>query len=179
MFDNTTRFLEAVAQPSSKWLKMKSFTIKSPLALSLANSVSQKQTNNFKPRNKSFVNGETINYCHWWWWIRTHQKGNNVIYWKHGVVRLLKAFKTCCLGNSWTNLMLWTYAFSENYWWLVLRFLLQLAGHKNLVEQCVQGCGTVQVNLQLKVENDGTKKINIIDVLKPSDSYLLASGNMG
>ncbi|XP_054262841.1 DNA-binding protein Ets97D isoform X1 [Macrosteles quadrilineatus] len=52
-----------------------------------------------------------------------------------------------------------------------------LEGHKNLVEQCVQGCGTVQVNLQLKMEDDGTKKINIIDVLKPSDSYLLATGN--
>ncbi|XP_046658690.1 DNA-binding protein Ets97D isoform X2 [Homalodisca vitripennis] len=52
-----------------------------------------------------------------------------------------------------------------------------LENHKNLVEQCVQGCGTVQVNLELKVAEDGTKKINIIDVLKPSDSYLLATGN--
>jgi gamma-glutamylcysteine synthetase len=41
----------------------------------------------------------------------------------------------------------------------------------------MQGCGTVQVNLQLKIEDDGTKKINIIDILKPSDSYLLATVN--
>ena len=38
----------------------------------------------------------------------------------------------------------------------------------NLVEQCVQGEGLVQINVELKSEA-GLKKINIIDVLKPPD----------
>jgi len=41
----------------------------------------------------------------------------------------------------------------------------------NLVEQCVQGEGLVQVNVELKSAG-GIKKINIVDVLKPADDNL-------
>merc|ERR1719209_2496987 len=38
------------------------------------------------------------------------------------------------------------------------------------VEQCVQGEGLVQINVELKVDRDtGRGKINIVDVLKPAD----------
>ncbi|XP_073989654.1 DNA-binding protein Ets97D isoform X2 [Rhodnius prolixus] len=46
-----------------------------------------------------------------------------------------------------------------------------LEGHKNLVDQCVQGEGLVQINVELKEEN-GDKRINIIDVLKPAEEYV-------
>ncbi|CAO1311568.1 unnamed protein product [Diamesa hyperborea] len=45
----------------------------------------------------------------------------------------------------------------------------RLESHKNLTEQCVQGDGLVQINLQVQLEH---KKINIIDVLKPTDEVL-------
>ncbi|XP_056639041.1 DNA-binding protein Ets97D isoform X2 [Diorhabda carinulata] len=40
---------------------------------------------------------------------------------------------------------------------------------KNLVEQCVQGEGLVQVNVQVQTN---LKRINIIDVLKPAEDYV-------
>jgi len=43
-----------------------------------------------------------------------------------------------------------------------------LEPHMNLVDQCVQGEGLVQINVELKCEG-GLKKINITDVLKPPD----------
>ncbi|KAK6645417.1 hypothetical protein RUM43_001694 [Polyplax serrata] len=46
-----------------------------------------------------------------------------------------------------------------------------LEPHKNLVDQCVQGDGLVQINVEIKIEGDA-KKINIIDVLKPTDEFL-------
>ncbi|KAK9508058.1 hypothetical protein O3M35_007804 [Rhynocoris fuscipes] len=46
-----------------------------------------------------------------------------------------------------------------------------LESHKNLVDQCVQGEGLVQINVELKEENN-EKRINIIDVLKPSEEYV-------
>jgi GA-binding protein transcription factor alpha len=49
--------------------------------------------------------------------------------------------------------------------------LLQLEGHKNLVDQCVQGEGLVQVNVQIKTDGN-IKKINIVDVLKPAEEYV-------
>jgi GA-binding protein transcription factor alpha len=49
--------------------------------------------------------------------------------------------------------------------------VLQLEGHKNLVDQCVQGEGLVQVNVQIKTDGN-TKKINIVDVLKPAEEYV-------
>ncbi|KAB0791441.1 hypothetical protein PPYR_03241 [Photinus pyralis] len=45
--------------------------------------------------------------------------------------------------------------------------LLEL--HKNLVDQCVQGEGLVQVNLEIQTN---IKRINIIDVLKPAEEYI-------
>ncbi|KAL1117909.1 hypothetical protein AAG570_004222 [Ranatra chinensis] len=47
-----------------------------------------------------------------------------------------------------------------------------LESHKNLVDQCVQGEGLVQINVQLKVDSKGEKKINIVDVLKPTEEYV-------
>ncbi|KAF7994679.1 hypothetical protein HCN44_004151 [Aphidius gifuensis] len=44
----------------------------------------------------------------------------------------------------------------------------ELEGHKNLVDQCVQGEGLVQVNVEIKYHQ---KKINIVDVLKPAEDY--------
>lgn len=44
-----------------------------------------------------------------------------------------------------------------------------LEDHKNLVEQCVQGEGLVQVNVQVQTN---LKRINIIDVLKPAEDYV-------
>jgi len=43
-----------------------------------------------------------------------------------------------------------------------------LEPHMNLVDQCVQGEGLVQINVEIKVDS-GLKKINIVDVLKPAD----------
>lgn len=47
-----------------------------------------------------------------------------------------------------------------------------MENHKNLVDQCVQGEGTVQVNVQIKADEHGNKKINIVDVLKPAEEYV-------
>lgn len=41
--------------------------------------------------------------------------------------------------------------------------------HKNLADQCVQGEGLVQINVQIKANE---KKINVLDVLKPTDDVL-------
>ncbi|KYN37874.1 DNA-binding protein Ets97D, partial [Trachymyrmex septentrionalis] len=44
-----------------------------------------------------------------------------------------------------------------------------LESHKNLVDQCVQGEGLVQINVQIKPMQ---KRINIVDVLKPADDFI-------
>lgn len=44
-----------------------------------------------------------------------------------------------------------------------------LEHHKTLVDQCVQGEGLVQVNLQVR---HTVRRINIVDVLKPAEDYL-------
>ncbi|KOC61619.1 DNA-binding protein Ets97D [Habropoda laboriosa] len=50
-----------------------------------------------------------------------------------------------------------------------------LESHKNLVDQCVQGEGLVQVNVQIKATQ---RRINIVDVLKPAEDYIeLAENN--
>lgn len=51
-----------------------------------------------------------------------------------------------------------------------------MEGHKNLVDQCVQGEGLVQVNVEIKYHQ---KKINIVDVLKPAEDYSGISENNG
>ena len=48
--------------------------------------------------------------------------------------------------------------------------ILQLDPSKNLTSQCVQGCGQVQVNVEIKTLLGGMSRINITDVLKPADS---------
>lgn len=47
--------------------------------------------------------------------------------------------------------------------------LFQLEPHKNLVDQCVKGEGLVQINAQVRTE---IRRINIVDVLKPTDEAL-------
>jgi len=47
--------------------------------------------------------------------------------------------------------------------------MLQLDASKNLTSQCVQGCGLVQVNVEIKTILGGSPRINIADVLKPAD----------
>lgn len=44
-----------------------------------------------------------------------------------------------------------------------------LENHKNLVDQCVQGEGLVQINVQIQAD---LKRINIVDVLKPAEDYI-------
>lgn len=44
----------------------------------------------------------------------------------------------------------------------------QLEPHRTLVDQCVQGEGLVQINVQIQTH---LKRINIVDVLKPADEY--------
>lgn len=44
-----------------------------------------------------------------------------------------------------------------------------MENHKNLVDQCVQGEGLVQINVQIKPM---LKRINIVDVLKPAEDYI-------
>lgn len=44
-----------------------------------------------------------------------------------------------------------------------------MESHKNLVDQCVQGEGLVQVNVQIQTH---LKRINIADVLKPAEDYV-------
>jgi len=51
----------------------------------------------------------------------------------------------------------------------VLFVALQLDASKNLTSQCVQGCGLVQVNVEIKTVPGGMPRINITDVLKPAD----------
>ncbi|CAL1272278.1 unnamed protein product [Larinioides sclopetarius] len=57
------------------------------------------------------------------------------------------------------------------------RFFLQdvqeLDATKNLVNQCVQGEGLVQINVNI-AEVDGIKKINIADVLKPAEEIAMS-----
>lgn len=45
----------------------------------------------------------------------------------------------------------------------------QLEPHKNLVDQCVKGEGLVQINVEIKYI---IKRINILDVLKPTEDAL-------
>lgn len=49
-----------------------------------------------------------------------------------------------------------------------------MESHKNLVDQCVQGEGLVQVNVQIKQHQ---QRINIVDVLKPADDYVETQEN--
>lgn len=52
---------------------------------------------------------------------------------------------------------------------------LQLEPHKNLVDQCVKGEGLVQINAQVRTH---TRRINIVDVLKPTDDALAEISQM-
>lgn len=49
-----------------------------------------------------------------------------------------------------------------------------LESHKNLVDQCVQGEGLVQINVQIK---PAQQRINIVDVLKPAEEYIDLANN--
>ena len=56
---------------------------------------------------------------------------------------------------------------SEHDFWLQDSQLLP--ENTTLVEQCVQGEGLVQINVEIKEEGANVKKINIVDVLKPAE----------
>ena len=47
----------------------------------------------------------------------------------------------------------------------------QLEPEHTLAEQCIEGEGVVQVNVELSISR-GRRMINIIDVLKPSEEFL-------
>ena len=48
---------------------------------------------------------------------------------------------------------------------------MQLEPQHTLAEQCIEGEGVVQVNVELSISR-GRRMINIIDVLKPSEEYM-------
>lgn len=50
-----------------------------------------------------------------------------------------------------------------------LQDTIMLETNKSLVEQCVQGEGMVQINLEVKSQPGVKPKINIVDILKPAD----------
>lgn len=50
-----------------------------------------------------------------------------------------------------------------------LQDAIQLDTNKSLVDQCVQGEGMVQINLEIKSQPGVKPKINIVDILKPAD----------
>lgn len=52
---------------------------------------------------------------------------------------------------------------------IIFLFFRQLEPDKNLVDQCVKGEGLVQINVQVRT---ASKRINIVDVLKPTDDVL-------
>ncbi|EDV90659.1 DNA-binding protein Ets97D [Drosophila grimshawi] len=56
-----------------------------------------------------------------------------------------------------------------NYYTFWLQDAQELEPHKNLVDQCVKGEGLVQINVQIQTIR---KKINIADVLKPTEAAL-------
>ncbi|ALC46776.1 Ets97D [Drosophila busckii] len=56
-----------------------------------------------------------------------------------------------------------------NYYTFCLQDAQELEPHKNLVDQCVKGEGLVQINVQIQTIR---KKINIADVLKPTEAAL-------
>lgn len=62
---------------------------------------------------------------------------------------------------------------NESFLWLQLDF--QLEPHKNLVDQCVKGEGLVQINAQVRTNS---RRINIVDVLKPTDDALAEISQM-
>ena len=61
-----------------------------------------------------------------------------------------------------------------NFW---LQDSQMLPETTTLVEQCIQGEGLVQINVEIKLEEGGrVKKMNIIDVLQPQDDVLEQAG---
>ncbi|XP_030376185.1 DNA-binding protein Ets97D [Scaptodrosophila lebanonensis] len=61
-----------------------------------------------------------------------------------------------------------------NFYTFCLQDATELEPHKNLVDQCVKGEGLVQINVQIQTI---AKKINIVDVLKPTEAALAALSN--
>ncbi|KAL7729873.1 hypothetical protein ACLKA6_014723 [Drosophila palustris] len=61
-----------------------------------------------------------------------------------------------------------------HYYTFCLQEQQELEPHKNLVDQCVKGEGLVQINVQIQTIR---KKINIADVLKPTEAALATLAN--
>lgn len=47
--------------------------------------------------------------------------------------------------------------------------IVQLEPHRNLVSQCLQGTGMVQINMEVKSHPGTRPRLNIVDILKPAD----------
>uniref|UniRef100_A0A2L2YLE2 GA-binding protein alpha chain n=2 Tax=Parasteatoda tepidariorum TaxID=114398 RepID=A0A2L2YLE2_PARTP len=60
----------------------------------------------------------------------------------------------------------------------VLQDAQELDATKNLVNQCVQGEGLVQINVEI-FEKDDVKKLNIVDVLKPAEEIPISASVSG
>lgn len=75
---------------------------------------------------------------------------------------MLKFFENCITHKE---IKVWVCLYGFN----IELFIFQLEDHKNLVDQCVQGEGLVQVNIQIQ---SNLQRINIIDVLKPAEDYV-------
>ncbi len=52
--------------------------------------------------------------------------------------------------------------------------LFQLEPTKNLVSQCVQGSGMVQINVEVKSQPGVKPRLNIVDILKPAEEIVEA-----
>ena len=50
----------------------------------------------------------------------------------------------------------------------------QLEPTKNLVSQCVQGSGMVQINVEVKSQPGVKPRLNIVDILKPAEEIVEA-----
>lgn len=72
-------------------------------------------------------------------------------------VQMLRTILEQKIGVSLKNYEIW------------LQDAQALEPHKNLVDQCVQGEGLVQINVQVQTM---TNRINIVDVLKPNEDVL-------
>lgn len=72
-------------------------------------------------------------------------------------VQMLRTILEQKIGVSLKNYEIW------------LQDAQELESHKNLVDQCVQGEGLVQINVQVQTM---TNRINIVDVLKPNEDVL-------
>lgn len=81
----------------------------------------------------------------------------------------LPGYQFCLQGNTMVSIYLFIIKSCGNLYLIFCKNCFQLESHKNLVDQCVQGEGLVQINVHIQSH---LKRINIIDVLKPAEDYI-------